>query len=95
MTSFIFLSFARAPNLLLIDLVSLIARAAQVHLLDALHKHCLRSKGLRPRDPRVFQSKLGETTPVHRIFGGHLRSQLKCPKCGHCSNRFKAVWLKP
>jgi Ubiquitin carboxyl-terminal hydrolase len=32
--------------------------------------------------------RLDETTFIHRIFGGYLRSQLRCTKCGYCSNTY-------
>jgi len=32
--------------------------------------------------------RLDETTFVHRIFGGYLRSQVRCTKCGYCSNTY-------
>lgn len=37
---------------------------------------------------RLPISRLDETTFVHRIFGGYLRSQVKCTKCGYCSNTY-------
>lgn len=30
-----------------------------------------------------------ETTVVHRIFGGYLRSQVKCQRCHHESNTYE------
>jgi ubiquitin carboxyl-terminal hydrolase 36/42 len=53
-------------------------------LLDSMQKACLRM--VPPKQPRRVQ----ETTAVHSLFGGHLRSQVKCKKCGHCSNKYEA-----
>ncbi|CAM9406653.1 unnamed protein product, partial [Sphacelaria rigidula] len=33
---------------------------------------------------------LWETTAVHRIFGGYIRDQLKCPSCGFCRDKYEA-----
>jgi hypothetical protein len=33
-------------------------------------------------------ARLDETTFIHRIFGGYLRSQVRCTSCGHCSNTY-------
>lgn len=33
--------------------------------------------------------RLAETTFVHRIFAGYLRSQVKCTSCGFCSNTYE------
>ena len=40
--------------------------------------------GLNPR----FPGRVGETSFVHHIFGGYLRSQLRCPACGYKSNTY-------
>eukprot|EP01043_Picozoa_sp_COSAG02_P001502 COSAG02_NODE_32_length_50374_cov_46.674013_16_plen_1007_part_00 len=53
-------------------------------LLDSMQKACLRMAA--PKQPRRIQ----ETTAVHSLFGGHLRSQVKCKRCGHCSNKYEA-----
>ena len=53
-------------------------------LLDSMQKACLRMAP--PKQPRRVQ----ETTAVHSLFGGHLRSQVKCLKCGYCSNKYEA-----
>eukprot|EP01044_Picomonas_judraskeda_P026499 COSAG03_NODE_8069_length_840_cov_1.017544_2_plen_164_part_01 len=49
-----------------------------------MQKACLRM--VPPKQPRRVQ----ETTAVHSLFGGHLRSQVKCKRCGHCSNKYEA-----
>ncbi|EGO27655.1 hypothetical protein SERLADRAFT_461488, partial [Serpula lacrymans var. lacrymans S7.9] len=47
------------------------------YAIDALQKSCL--AGYPPKlDPKV-----AETTWVHRIFGGHLRSRVTCRECQH------------
>lgn len=63
-----------------------------VHLLDAMNDGELRGAGINQhtrgwRD-RLPIARLDETTFVHRIFGGYLRSQVKCTKCGYCSNTY-------
>jgi hypothetical protein len=61
-----------------------------VHLLDAMNDGELKESGMNPhasgwRD-RMPIARLDETTFIHRIFGGYLRSQVRCTSCGHCSN---------
>ena len=63
-----------------------------VHLLDAMHDGELRAAGINQhvsgwRD-RLPVPRLDETTFVHRIFGGYLRSQVRCIFCGHRSNTY-------
>ncbi|CAM9918104.1 unnamed protein product, partial [Ectocarpus sp. 4 AP-2014] len=54
------------------------------HLLDKMVDCYLKRKGVKSSAP----NRLAETTPINRIFGGYLRSRLKCTKCGHCSDTF-------
>ncbi|CCM00658.1 uncharacterized protein FIBRA_02696 [Fibroporia radiculosa] len=55
------------------------------YAIDALQKACL--AGYPPKlDP-----KLAETTWVHKIFGGRLRSRVTCLDCGHNSDTFDSV----
>ncbi|OBZ77162.1 Ubiquitin carboxyl-terminal hydrolase 42 [Grifola frondosa] len=55
------------------------------YAVDALQKSCL--AGYPPKlDP-----KLAETTWVHRIFGGRLRSRVTCLSCGHNSDTFDSI----
>ncbi|TFJ82051.1 hypothetical protein NSK_006717 [Nannochloropsis salina CCMP1776] len=54
------------------------------HLLDALQNGCLQAARVKSNAP----GRLAETTFVHRIFGGYLRSQVRCTQCGHCSNTY-------
>lgn len=63
-----------------------------VHLLDAMQDGELRAAGINQhasgwRD-RLPIPRLDETTFINRIFGGYLRSQVRCTKCGYCSNTY-------
>jgi ubiquitin C-terminal hydrolase len=63
-----------------------------VHLLDAMNDGELKGAGINQhtsgwRD-RLPVPRLDETTFIHRIFGGYLRSQVRCNKCGYCSNTY-------
>ncbi|PBK69766.1 cysteine proteinase [Armillaria solidipes] len=52
------------------------------YAIDALQKSCL--FGYPPKlDPKV-----AETSWVHKIFGGKLRSRVTCQSCGHNSDTF-------
>ena len=63
-----------------------------VHLLDAMNDGELREAGINQRvsgwRDRLPIPRLDETSFVHRIFGGYLRSQVKCMKCGYSSNTY-------
>ncbi|KAF8351648.1 Usp36 protein, partial [Amanita rubescens] len=55
------------------------------YAIDALQKSCL--AGYPPKlDP-----KLAETTWVHKIFGGRLRSRVTCHDCGYNSDTFDRI----
>ncbi|EIM85714.1 cysteine proteinase [Stereum hirsutum FP-91666 SS1] len=55
------------------------------YAIDALQKSCL--AGYPPKlDP-----KLAETTWVHKLFGGKLRSRVTCQSCGHNSDTFDNI----
>ncbi|KAF5393139.1 hypothetical protein D9757_001305 [Collybiopsis confluens] len=55
------------------------------YAIDALQKSCL--EGYPPKiDP-----KLAETTWIHKLFGGRLRSQVSCKSCGHNSDTFDGM----
>ena len=63
-----------------------------VHLLDAMNDGELREAGINAdqsgwRD-RLPVPRLDETTFIHRIFGGYLRSQVRCTDCGYRSNTY-------
>ncbi|ETV91675.1 hypothetical protein H310_13752 [Aphanomyces invadans] len=51
------------------------------HLMDALHKASLRQAGLTDKSP------LANSTLVHSVFGGTLRSHVQCAKCKYVSER--------
>lgn len=63
-----------------------------VHLLNSMNEGELREAGIHPhksgwRD-RLPVPRLDETTFIHRIFGGYLRSQVRCTACGYSSNTY-------
>ncbi|XP_041363916.1 LOW QUALITY PROTEIN: ubiquitin carboxyl-terminal hydrolase 36-like [Gigantopelta aegis] len=51
------------------------------YLIDGLHKSCLNGQAKLDKYSK-------ETTVVSHIFGGFLRSQVKCLRCGERSNTF-------
>lgn len=58
------------------------AHEYMVNLLESMHKCCLPS-GVPSESPSAYEKSL-----VHKIFGGRLRSQVKCLQCSFCSNKF-------
>lgn len=58
------------------------AHEYMVNLLESMHKCCLPS-GVPSESPGAFEKSL-----VHKIFGGRLRSQVKCRQCSYSSNKF-------
>lgn len=40
---------------------------------------------------RKLDPKIAETTWVHKIFGGRLRSRVTCMQCGHNSDTFDSI----
>lgn len=58
------------------------AHEYMINLLESMHKCCLPS-GVPAESPGAYDKSL-----VHKIFGGYLRSQVKCLQCLHCSNTF-------
>ncbi|XVE53659.1 hypothetical protein DITRI_Ditri03aG0020700 [Diplodiscus trichospermus] len=58
------------------------AHEYMVNLLESMHKCCLPS-GVPSESPSAYEKSL-----VHKIFGGRLRSQVKCVQCSYCSNTF-------
>ncbi|CAM6118723.1 unnamed protein product [Calypogeia fissa] len=54
------------------------------YLLEALHKCCLPPELAKNSNSKSSQEK----SLVYRIFGGQLRSQVKCTACDHCSNTY-------
>ena len=55
-------------------------------IVEGMHQSNLIQGGMSSDDI----GPLTETTMMHRVFGGHLRSQLKCTKCGFESNTFES-----
>ncbi|KAI0346869.1 cysteine proteinase [Trametopsis cervina] len=55
------------------------------YAIDALQKSCLAGH------PPKIDHKLAETTWVHKIFGGRLRSRVSCLSCGHNSDTFDSI----
>lgn len=58
------------------------AHEYMVNLLESLHKCCLPT-GIPSESQSAYDRSL-----VHKIFGGRLRSQVKCMQCNYCSNKF-------
>ncbi|XP_077217490.1 ubiquitin-specific protease 23 isoform X2 [Tasmannia lanceolata] len=58
------------------------AHEYMVNLLESMHKCCL-PYGVSSESPSAYEKSL-----VHKIFGGRLRSQVKCMQCSYCSNTF-------
>ncbi|KAF5469527.1 hypothetical protein F2P56_013592 [Juglans regia] len=58
------------------------AHEYMVNLLESMHKCCLPS-GVPSESPTACENSL-----VYKIFGGRLRSQVKCLQCSYCSNTF-------
>ncbi|KAI6035036.1 Usp36 protein [Pisolithus orientalis] len=58
------------------------------YAIDALQKSCLAGY---PQDIRKLDPKLAETTWVHKIFGGRLRSRVTCRECNHHSDTFDSM----
>jgi len=40
---------------------------------------------------RKLDAKIAETTWVHKLFGGQLRSRVTCKDCGHNSDTFDRI----
>ncbi|KAI0089063.1 hypothetical protein BDY19DRAFT_905998 [Irpex rosettiformis] len=55
------------------------------YAIDAMQKSCL--TGYPPK----IDHKLAETTWVHKIFGGRLRSRVSCLSCGYNSDTFDSI----
>ncbi|KAJ7228424.1 Usp36 protein [Mycena pura] len=55
------------------------------YAIDALQKSCLAGQ------PPKIDPKLAETTWVHKIFGGQLRSRVHCSECGYNSDTFDSI----
>ncbi|KAJ0266835.1 hypothetical protein HA466_0007630 [Hirschfeldia incana] len=58
------------------------AHEYMINLLECMHRCCLPS-GVPSESSDAYSSSL-----VHKIFGGSLRSRVKCGQCSHCSDKF-------
>lgn len=63
-----------------------------IHLIDALQDGELKAAGI-DQNARGWRDslpipRLDETTFIHRVFGGYLRSQVRCTKCNYRSNTY-------
>nr|GMD60847.1 Ubiquitin carboxyl-terminal hydrolase 23 [Ipomoea batatas] len=58
------------------------AHEYMVNLLESMHKCCL-PLGVPSESPGAYEKSL-----VHRIFGGRLRSRVKCMQCSYCSDKY-------
>jgi len=63
-----------------------------VHLLDAMNDGELKAAGINQKKSGWRDNlpipRLDETTFVHRMFGGYLRSQVRCTSCKYKSNTY-------
>ncbi|KAF5363746.1 hypothetical protein D9756_000192 [Leucocoprinus leucothites] len=55
------------------------------YAIDAMQKSLMHGV------PKKLEAKLSETTFVHKIFGGKLRSRVSCQSCGHNSDTFDRI----
>ncbi|KAF9263710.1 cysteine proteinase [Marasmius fiardii PR-910] len=55
------------------------------YAIDALQKSCLAGHSTK------IEHRLAETTWVHKVFGGRLRSRVTCHDCGHNSDTFDSI----
>ncbi|KAJ3991792.1 Usp36 protein [Lentinula boryana] len=55
------------------------------YAIDGLQKSCLAGQ------PPKIDHKLAETTWVHKLFGGKLRSRVACQSCGYNSDTFDSI----
>jgi len=55
------------------------------YAIDAIQKSCLAGH------PSKADPKIAETTWVHKIFGGKLRSRVTCSECHHNSDTFDSM----
>ncbi|CAN0373772.1 unnamed protein product, partial [Ascophyllum nodosum] len=56
-------------------------------LLQTMADSCLARTNSKPAASSNSLRK--ETTAIHKIFGGYLRSRLKCRNCGHKSDKYE------
>ncbi|KAG9096275.1 hypothetical protein FRC06_008844 [Ceratobasidium sp. 370] len=64
------------------------------YTVDALQRSALAihsSTSAAHPNPAKIPPSLAETSWVHAIFGGRLRSRVSCRTCGHCSDTFDSI----
>ncbi|QRV87870.1 ubiquitin carboxyl-terminal hydrolase [Ceratobasidium sp. AG-Ba] len=64
------------------------------YTVDALQRSTLcifSSTSQAHKNPTKVPPSLAETSWVHAIFGGRLRSRVRCRTCGHCSDTFDSI----
>ena len=73
------------------------------YAIDAIQKSCLAgypslvlpfvglNRGFVLIGHRKADPKIAETTSVHKIFGGKLRSRVTCDECHHNSDTFDSI----
>ncbi|KAG8721539.1 hypothetical protein FRC08_012204 [Ceratobasidium sp. 394] len=64
------------------------------YMIDALQRSALAiysSTSATYPNPAKVPPPLAETSWVHAIFGGRLRSRVSCRTCGHCSDTFDSI----
>ncbi|KAL5698925.1 ubiquitinyl hydrolase 1 [Ranunculus cassubicifolius] len=61
------------------------AHEYMVNLLESMHKCCL-PLGFPTEAPSAYEKSL-----VYKIFGGRLRSQVKCTECSYESNKYDPI----
>merc|ERR1719295_1650709 len=57
-------------------------------LMEGLQNNTLKEYA---KTPEMKNMRVQETTVVHKIWGGYLRSQIKCCKCGYESNTYDSI----
>ncbi|KAL1662354.1 hypothetical protein GGF50DRAFT_59157, partial [Schizophyllum commune] len=55
------------------------------HAIEGLQRSCLAGQ------PQKVDPKLAETSWVHQLFGGQLRSRVHCKGCGHNSDTYDSI----
>jgi ubiquitin C-terminal hydrolase len=56
-------------------------------LLDSIHEDILKLKGIKSKGG----GRIAETTLISRVFGGHIRNELKCNKCSYKSRTYNHI----
>lgn len=56
--------------------------------LDACSRSFIPERGKKEKQQDAMAMAIANTTLVHQIFGGYLRSQVRCSSCNFCSNTY-------